>query len=146
MTKGVITVPVNATVRNAAKLMSEKHLGSLVVVRGKEAVGIITERDVLRVVSEGLNLKRTKVSDIMSTPIIAINEDATIYDAVKVMGEKKIKKLPVLSKKRLVGIITLTDFARVEPKISEILAKFIAEKEIPQRFEKYLKPKIEYIV
>ena len=146
MTKGVITVPVNATVRNAAKLMSEKHLGSLVVVRGKEAVGIITERDVLGAVSEGLNLKRTKVSDIMSTPIIAINEDATIYDAVKVMGEKKIKKLPVLSKKRLVGIITLTDFARVEPKISEILAKFIAEKEIPQRFEKYLKPKISYIV
>jgi len=146
MTKGVITVPVNATVRNATKLMSEKHLGSLVVVRGKEAVGIITERDVLGAVSEGLNLKRTKVSDIMSTPIIAINEDATIYDAVKVMGEKKIKKLPVLSKNRLVGIITLTDFARVEPKISEILAKFIAEKEIPQRFEKYLKPKISYIV
>ncbi len=90
-----------------AKILSERRIGSLLFVYKGKARGIITENDLLKNFGEHKN-----ISQIMSRNIISIGPDETIEDALKIMRENKIKRLPVVdSKKQLVGIISMTDIA-----------------------------------
>ncbi|MDD5151259.1 MAG: CBS domain-containing protein [Flavobacterium sp.] len=91
--------------KEAAEIMSEKRVGSLIIMRGENIVGIITERDVLKNVGR-LN---EKISKIMSKDVITISPDSSLDDAAKTMTENEIKRLPVVEKGKLVGIITATD-------------------------------------
>lgn len=93
------------SVKEAAKIMSDKNVGSLIVMKGDKIDGIVTERDILKNVS-GLG---KRVSEVMSKNIITIGKSDTLEDAAELMAEKKIKRLPVVSKGELVGIITATD-------------------------------------
>jgi CBS domain-containing protein len=112
MTTNVITIDVQRTVLEAAKLMHQQDVGDLVVMEGVESKGIVTERDLVRRV---LALKKpldTKVSEVMSDPLITIEEEASIRDAARKMIKYKIRRLPVTKKNVLVGIIATSDFAR----------------------------------
>lgn len=128
MNRNVKTVRPEDTVKDAAKIMNEHHIGSLVVVSGTgEVVGILTERDILAdVVATGKSADEVKVSDVMTPNIITITPDKTLEEAADVMTENKIKKLPVVYEGRLIGIITATDLIAYEKdlikKISVLLA------------------------
>ena len=112
MTKIVITIETHKTIVEAAQLMSKKGVGDLIVMDGKKPIGIVTERDfVRRVVAERKTLD-TKVSEIMTTPLKVINPDATLREAARKMVGRGIRRLAVIEKERLVGIITATDLAR----------------------------------
>ena len=112
MTKDVITIETHKTIVEAAQLMSQKGVGDLIVMDGETPIGIVTERDfVRRIVAERKNLD-TRVSDIMTTPLKVINPDASLRDAARKMVGRGIRRLPVIEKNRLVGIITATDLAR----------------------------------
>ncbi|MDH5664239.1 MAG: CBS domain-containing protein, partial [Candidatus Bathyarchaeota archaeon] len=91
----------------------------------REAVGIITERDVLkRVVSKSKDPEVTKVSEIMSKPLIVGGPDMYVEDAARIMFKRNIKKLPIRKNGQLVGLITLSDIARVahiEPQIVKVI-------------------------
>lgn len=121
MNKQVKTCRPDDTVRDAAQQMSKWHIGSLVVVDGPGLViGIVTERDILsEVVAEGLRSNDVKVKDIMTKQVIEIEKKATLEDAAEIMTEHKIKKLPVVEKGRLVGIVTATDLVMYERSLIE---------------------------
>ena len=112
MTKDVLTIDSNKTVIEAAALMSQNDVGDLVVMENNTPVGIVTERDfVRRVLALGKSTK-TRVSEVMSTPLKVIDPEAPIKEAARRMVNKGIRRLVVIKDNKLVGIITSTDFAK----------------------------------
>jgi CBS domain-containing protein len=110
MNKNVKTLGPDDTVKHAAEKMSRYWMGSVIIVEGSKVVGIVTERDILsKLVLLGKNPSNIKIKDIMSKNVITIEEDKTIEDAVKLMKANDIKKLPVMNKGKLTGVITTTD-------------------------------------
>lgn len=139
MIESVITVDADATVMRAVKTMNEHEIGCLVVTRRGKAVGIITERDLLkRVIGKSKNPAKTKVREIMTKPLIAGQPDMELEDATKLMFERKIKKLPVVDHGQLLGLITLTDVARFQPQMIKILKKLSDHVAAPQRMKKVM--------
>jgi len=139
MVESVITVDADSSVMRAVKVMNEHEIGCLVVTRRGKAVGIITERDLLkRVIAKSKNPSRTKVREIMTKPLIAGEPDMDLEDATKLMFERKIKKLPVVEHGRLLGLITLTDVARFQPQMIRILKKLSHQVSAPRRMKKVM--------
>ena len=128
MTSKVITISPDATLTEVAKLMIEKDIGGVVVETKGEPVGIVTEKDFTIAVSKGKNPANLKVKEAMSSPILTIGPDQSILDAAQMMTAKKIRKIPVKSKGKLVGIITSEDIARVAPREIELLIELAALK------------------
>ncbi len=114
MVENVVDVPSNASVHEAVKLMNKNKIGCLLVVDYEKISGIFTERDVLeRIVEKGRNPRETEVSEIMTKNVVVGDPNMELVDATKLMFEKKVKKLPLVEDGRLVGLVTLTDIARV---------------------------------
>lgn len=112
MIEPLVKVDSQQTVLEAAKLLKESGRGSLVVMEGKIAVGIITERDfIVRVVAENLPYT-TQVSQVMSTPLIVVDASTSLKEAARIMFEHKIRRLPVIEGGALAGIIVASDFLR----------------------------------
>lgn len=110
MVKNVITVKPNATVKNAVKLMNTHEISCLVVVNHEKPIGIVTEQDMMRrVIHKSRIPEKTRVSDIMSKPLIAATPNMHAQEAAKLMLERNIRKLPVVENERLIGLVTLTD-------------------------------------
>ena len=112
MTRKVIKIEIQKTVLDAAKLMTEKMVGCLVIMDGQQPVGIITERDFVRRVVAQNRALNTSISEIMSQPLITITPNATLKKAARLMLNNKIRRLPVVKTKKLVGMIVVADFAR----------------------------------
>jgi len=113
MVTNLITIEAEATVKKAAEIMDKHDIGCLIVVSYENPIGIITERDMLkRVLLQKRDLAKTKVGNIMSAPLIAANPQTDIRDAVRLMNERRIKKLPVVEEGQLIGLVSLTDVMR----------------------------------
>jgi len=111
MTKKVITVEANKTVTEAAALMAENDVGNLIVMDDNTPIGIVTERDFVRRVLAKEKNPKTKISEVMSTPLRVIDPEAPLKEAARRMVRKRIRRLAVIKDNKLVGIITTTDFA-----------------------------------
>ncbi len=103
-----------STAREAAAIMADKDIGCLVVSGSEGAMGMITERDILRkVTATGVDASKVRVRDIMSVPLVVVSTDTSIGDAAKKMIENGIKRLVVLGEDgTLLGLITMTDIVR----------------------------------
>ena len=113
MTVDVPLTTLNTPVSDAARLMRAADRDSLIVFDLGRAMGIVTERDIIRkITAEGLDAMHVHVDQIVSTPLITIHPDKPAREAAKLMLEKKIRHLPVVKENRLLGIITLQDFAK----------------------------------
>ncbi len=112
MTEKVITIEVNKTVSEATALMAQNDVANLIVMDDNIPIGIVTERDFVRRVLAKEKPSKTKISEIMSTPLRVIDPDAPLKEAARRMVRKRIRRLPVIKDNKLVGIITATDFAR----------------------------------
>jgi len=130
MTRDVVTIDLHKTIFDAAKLMSEKKVGCLVIMDGEVPVRIVTERDfVRRVVAKKLPLD-VKIQEIMSKSLITVDPDASIREAARLMLKNKIRRIPVVEENKLVGIIVVSDFARqlskktITEKILEAMARY----------------------
>ena len=133
ITHEVVTIAAESTLYEAARIMGEKHIGSLIVLKYDTPVGIITERDLLsKVVGSGIDLERDwvvggvsikeeKVERFMSYPLTTICLTAQIKEAAQMMIEKKIRRLAVFECGKLVGIITASDLIRSLPEIPETM-------------------------
>jgi len=93
------------TLKEAAKVMSDKNIGGLIVMKGDKIVGIIAESDILKNVSS----LGKRVSEVMNKKVIVIGKSDSLEDATEIMAQNKIKRLPVMNKEELVGIVTVTD-------------------------------------
>jgi CBS domain-containing protein len=114
MVKNVITSQRDTSAHEATKLLNKNRIGCLVVVRNDDIEGILTKRDLLeRVLEKCKDAKETKISEIMTKDVIVGKPDMEVFEATKIMVENKIKKLPIVEKSHVVGIVTVTDIARV---------------------------------
>jgi len=112
-------------VRKAAKLMRDDRVGSLLVEKNGEVVGIVTETDIVRrAVAQGSDLSKMTVQSIMTTPIATIESNRTIQDAHDMMGDLGVRHLGVTERGTLVGLVSVRDllisFKSIsEPKITQ---------------------------
>jgi CBS domain-containing protein len=147
MVNKVITVDPSATVKEAARLMNKHEIGCLLVVKKGEVVGIMTERDLLKkVVEMPRNPARVKVHDIMSKRLIVGSPSMDIPDAVRLMLQKKIKKLPIIENDKLIGLVTLTDVARatrIEPQMIGVIKELRKNGWLPP---KHMKKVLDFYV
>jgi CBS domain-containing protein len=112
MTTNPRTVNVDDTVRDAAVAMRDSDIGDVIVVEDAQVTGILTDRDiVVRAVAEGRDAESTSVADICTSGIQAIEPDASIDDALRMMRDADIRRLPVVKNGRPVGIVSLGDLA-----------------------------------
>jgi len=110
--KPVVSIGPTQTVLEAANLMKESNRGSLLIVDGKITVGIVTERDlVIRVIAKNLP-HTTPVSEVMSSQLITINANVTLKKAARIMGEHKVRRLPVIENGGVAGILVASDVLR----------------------------------
>jgi CBS domain-containing protein len=120
MTRNVVSIDADASVFDACMKYKEKKVGCLVVVSDDTCVGIVTERDLIeRSICQHRNPETTTVRDIMSSNIKVVNALDTIEKALETMQQHKLKKLPVISAEKVVGIITVTDIAKTRSDLSQ---------------------------
>ena len=114
MTSNPTTVEPDKTVVDAAKLMSKKDAGLIPIVEGQKLVGTITDRDIaIRVVAEGKDPQSTKVSDVMTSRIVTVEPDQDLDEALRLMAENKVRRLPVVEEDgKVVGIVAQADVAK----------------------------------
>ncbi|HZC88452.1 MAG TPA: CBS domain-containing protein [Nitrososphaera sp.] len=113
MTKNIVTIEGNKTALEAAKLMSEKGISSLFVMKDTEPIGIVTERDFIKkVCAKELPIGQVKVADIMSKILTTGEPEMPIEVAVQRMINHKVRRLPITEAGKIVGIITVTDLAK----------------------------------
>ncbi len=113
MTKTVLTADKSVSIQDAAQKMKELKIGCVIITEDSKPVGIITERDfVTKVAAEGRPLF-TEISEVMSSPLITIEPEETIWEASEMMKEKMIHKLPVKENDEIIGIVTTTDIVKL---------------------------------
>ena len=126
MSKEVKVVRPDTTVKEVVATMNKFDIGSIIVVQGERPVGIITERDILRRLVEPCLAPETLTArHIMTSPVTTINETATIEEAAKLMAKKRVKRLPVMSDEKIVGIVTFTDIVTKVPTMLSILEELV---------------------
>ena len=109
----VYYVDASATVAEAVGLMNSEKIGSVMVIKNGQYVGIFTERDVLnRVISAKLNPDRTRVEKVMTSDFISVQEKSTLRETMQIMTNKRVRHLPVFEKEKLVGMISIGDVTR----------------------------------
>ena len=113
MTKNVLSLEKTLSIQDAAEKMKSEKVGCIIVTDNDEPVGIITERDfVTRIAAEGRPLF-TEIAQVMSSPLVLVDSQATIWDASEIMKRKNIHKLPVTKEGQIVGIVTATDIVKI---------------------------------
>lgn len=140
MVTDLVKVEATVNVIHAVRLMNDFEVGCLLVVEGNRVVGILTERDILRrIVAEGKKPEETLVRDVMSKPPVVVNPEMKLDKAIEVMFKNKIKKLPVVENGKLVGLVTFTDIARVQPAVMETVRRLMEKYEVPKSMSKVIK-------
>ena len=113
MSTQVESVRPDASIQEAAQKMRSLDVGALPVLDGQDLKGMVTDRDItIRATAEGRDPKTTTVREVLSPELVSISEDQALEDAARLMQEKQVRRLPVLSgDQRLVGIVALADVA-----------------------------------
>ena len=123
MTRTPVVVGPEFTLEKSIKLMLKFNVGSLLIEENKILRGIVTEKDlVAKVILQGLNPKKTKISKIMSKVLVTIEPSADILEAIKLMSKYEIRRLPVVdSLHKLQGLLTVNDILKVQPELFELI-------------------------
>ncbi|MBN1646162.1 CBS domain-containing protein [Candidatus Woesearchaeota archaeon] len=114
MTKPIISIKEDETVEEAAKLMKQKKIGALLILDDRKPKGIITERDIVfKVVTKNMDLKKTKVKDVMTRNIVTADSEASLLECARMMSVHDFRRLVVTRNKNVEGIITSQDLIRL---------------------------------
>ena len=113
MNPNVVSVGPDATLKEVSELMDKHKIGSVVVIDNDKAVGIVTERDFATKIMIKSYLSDTKVSDVMSSPVIHVTPNQSVADIIDIMANKEIRKIPVIDNGKVVGIVSGTEFLRL---------------------------------
>jgi CBS domain-containing protein len=127
MTSDPRTIEPDATVQDAARLMRDEGIGDVLVVENGSLAGIVTDRDiVVRAVAEGRDPASTRVADVASRDVNALTVDQTVEDAIRLVREKNVRRIPVVQDGRPAGIVTIGDLA-IERDTDSALADISSE-------------------
>jgi len=109
----VLSIAPDATVLDALKLMADKEVGALVVLEGERLAGIFSERDYARkVILHGKASKDTLVSEIMTHKVVCVRPDQSVEDCMALMTDKRVRHLPILEDKCVIGVISIGDVVK----------------------------------
>ena len=115
MTRGIMTIKKDAAVAEAMKTMVDRRVTSLVVEKDfdSDVYGIITRKDIVnKVIAYGKDLKKTKVSDIMTEPLITISPDMSIENIARLMAKTDIRRFPVMEGNKIIGMVSNSDILK----------------------------------
>lgn len=116
--RDIISVAPEESVLDAIKVMAEKSIGALIVMKDGELVGIMSERDYARkVIIKGRSSQSTQVAEIMTSDVLTTSSGQTVNDCMNTMSERKIRHLPVVEDNNVIGMISIGDL--VEAIISD---------------------------
>lgn len=108
--RAVWSIAPDATVYDAIEKMAEHRIGALPVVAGELLLGVVSERDYARrVILQGRSSRETRVEEIMTAPVITVEENTSIDEAMRAMTDARIRHLPVVQGQRLIGVISIGD-------------------------------------
>ena len=126
--RAVLRIGADAPVLEAARLMVERNVGSLLVMEGDETVGIVTERDYLRrVAAEELDGKKTPVREIMSGPLIVVTPKTSIDECMAVMTNRRIRHLPVVEDGAVAGVVSIGDVVKFQAREQSFELQFLQD-------------------
>ena len=111
MSPVVVSLDCSKTPREAAALMAENRVGSVVVTKSGKPFGIVSQSDIVRWTGEGSKLLDSTVEGLASVPLITVGRGTSVEEAAKIMIKNQIHKLPVVDGDKLLGIVTITDLA-----------------------------------
>lgn len=136
----LVSVEPHETVRVAIGRMLDDNVGAVAVCEGTRLVGIFTERDVLRLAGEGVPFEELTVADVMTTRVVSVSPDADAVAVAHLMGERKIRHVPVLEGENLLGIVGIRDVLGVlaerlwrdhDPETHETIRELLARTPLP---------------
>jgi CBS domain-containing protein len=134
MTRNLAYVTAEENVMEAARLMGKRKISSVLVKHGEELSGILTDRDIIgKVVSKGLDPSKTRVSEVMSSPLITNGDQESVEEAAKKMRKKGIRRLVVERNHEQVGIIAESDIIHVDPELYFLIRERSKLEAIPTR-------------
>ena len=135
MNKDLVQVTPDTPVKRCAEVMAAEKVSSALVTEKKKILGIVTEKDLARkIVAKGLNADKVLAKDIMTTDLVTVSPNTSLYDAMLLIEKRKIKHLPVVDHGSVVGIITAMEILRIQPSYMEILANPIEKEEEGSEF------------
>lgn len=121
MTRDVKVVREDTSMQEVVATMIKFDISSVIVVQKERPIGLITHKDILTKVLQPEFVPATMTArNIMSTNLTTIGEEASLEEAAKLMAKKRFKKLPVVREGKVIGIITSTDIAREEPRLTKL--------------------------
>jgi CBS domain-containing protein len=124
----VLKIEATATVFDAIKKIVENNVGSILVTRGDDVVGIMTERDYLRKIAIfGRTSHDTLVQEIMSSPLIYVTPETTIEESMAIMTDRRIRHLPVVEDGDVVGIVSIGDVVKFQSREQSFQIKYLTE-------------------
>ena len=135
MRKRVKTVTEGMSLDTAAKILANNRIGSVVVMKGQKPVGIVTVEDIVYVVAQGKNPKKVTVKEVEKRGFFTVKPTETLQAVSRKMVKKGVKRLPVIDKGKLVGIVTDKEVLVATPELIEILSE-----KLKARVEKVAKP------
>jgi CBS domain-containing protein len=113
MISDLAALDASTSIRDAAKLMDEKNIGCIIVTKNQLPIGILTERDFVKRIAAKEKPLTASLEDVMSSPLVAINPDETVWEAAQIMKVNNIHKLPVKKDNQIIGIVTTTDLIKI---------------------------------
>jgi CBS domain-containing protein len=109
MTKDVKTAGADASFADAARILQDNRISSVIITEGNRVAGIVTERDLVNVVADGLDPSAVKVGERMTRELATVDPRTDIADAAQLMADRRIRHLPVMDKGSLAGVISIRD-------------------------------------
>jgi len=113
MISDLATLDVSTSISEAAKLMDEKDVGCIIVTKNQLPVGILTERDFVKRIAAKEKSLTASLEEVMSSPLIEIDSNETVWEAAQIMKVNNIHKLPVKKNNQIIGIVTTTDLVKI---------------------------------
>lgn len=112
MTRNPVTLPPTATLFEAAKAMRDRDIGDVLVMDGDRLIGVATDRDiVVRGLTDAKSVEQICIKDVCSTDLVCLHPDDTVDEAVRLMKERALRRIPILDGDRPVGVVSIGDLA-----------------------------------
>lgn len=135
MTKRFVSVSPETSIEECAKLITAKHVGSLLVTKNQELRGIATEGDIIRALVKRLDMKGP-IAKVMTKKIMTIAPSKDIYDALVLMKKGKVRWLPVMADKAVIGFLTEKDILKIQPDLFDIAIQHIKIAEEEEKWKR----------
>jgi predicted transcriptional regulator len=121
MAKGIVTISPNDSVKRACEVMAKHDLSGITVIKKGKIAGMVTQGDLVPMIAEGKDPAKTSVQQVMGKRLLFIGPDDDISKAAGLMVKNKVKRIPVLRKGKLVGVITQTDIVKISPSVYDLI-------------------------